>query len=275
MDVPRTPSWQIKLRGVIGSLGAQERRFAEYLLNSFAGIEKEPIAVLAKEAQVSEATVVRVCHKMGYSGLKELKIVVARENETAGSFDGGIGGQYMDELKERVFMGAIRALQDTMYLIDEDEVEKATKVLCNANYISIYGVGGSVPVARSLKHQLMKLGIPSNVYNEFQPTIIAAEKYNKGDVAIGISHSGESSQVVEALRIARGKGATTICITSYGDSAITHCSDVKFFTTSETLLNGGDNSLARIAQTSIINLLYLNVALKYNRYHNTDEGETI
>ena len=38
---------------------------------------------------------------------------------------------------------------------------------------------------------------------------------------------------------------------------------------------GGDNSLARIAQTSIINLLYLNVALKYNRYHNTDEGETI
>ena len=46
MDVPRTPSWQIKLRGVIGSLGAQERRFAEYLLNSFAGIEKEPIAVL-------------------------------------------------------------------------------------------------------------------------------------------------------------------------------------------------------------------------------------
>lgn len=71
------------------------------------------------------------------------------------------------------------------------------------------------------------------------------------------------------------RGATTICITSYGDSAITHCSDVKFFTTSETLLNGGDNSLARIAQTSIINLLYLNVALKYNRYHNTDEGETI
>lgn len=103
--------------------------------------------MLAKEAQVSEATVVRVCHKMGYSGLKELKIVVARENETAGSFDGGIGGQYMDELKERVFMGAIRALQDTMNLIDEDEVEKATKVLCNANYISIYGVGGSVPVA--------------------------------------------------------------------------------------------------------------------------------
>ncbi len=272
MDVPRTPSWQIKLRGVIGSLGAQERRFAEYLLNSFAGIEREPIAVLAKEAQVSEATVVRVCHKMGYSGLKELKIVVARESETAGSFDGEIGG-YMDELKERVFLGAIRSLQDTMNLIDENEVERATEVLCNAKYISIYGVGGSVPVARSLKHQLMKLGIPSNVYNEFQPAIIAAEKYNRGDVAIGISHSGESSQVVEALRIARGKGATTICITSYGDSAITHCSDMKFFTTSETLLNGGDNSLARIAQTSIINLLYLNVALKYNRYHQAGEQE--
>ncbi|MCD7906131.1 MAG: MurR/RpiR family transcriptional regulator [Clostridium sp.] len=272
MDVPRTPSWQIKLRGVIGSLGAQERRFAEYLLNSFAGIEREPIAVLAKEAQVSEATVVRVCHKMGYSGLKELKIVVARESETAGSFDGEIGG-YMDELKERVFLGAIRSLQDTMNLIDENEVERATEVLCNAKYISIYGVGGSVPVARSLKHQLMKLRIPSNVYNEFQPAIIAAEKYNRGDVAIGISHSGESSQVVEALRIARGKGATTICITSYGDSAITHCSDMKFFTTSETLLNGGDNSLARIAQTSIINLLYLNVALKYNRYHQAGEQE--
>ena len=68
MDVPRTPSWQIKLRGVIGSLGAQERRFAEYLLNSFAGIEKEPIAVLAKEAQVSEATVSGSATRWGIPG---------------------------------------------------------------------------------------------------------------------------------------------------------------------------------------------------------------
>lgn len=267
MDIPITPAWQIKLRSVMGMLGAQERRFAEYLQNSYAGIERKPIAILAREAMVSEATVVRVCHKMGYSGLKELKIVVAKENAPAAHIcvEDGAGG--INNLKQRVFAGAIEALQDTMNLIDADEVEASTRVLCSAKYIAIYGVGGSVPVARSLKHQLMKLGIPSNVYNEFQPTIIAAEKYSKGDVAIGISFSGETIPVVEALRSAHSKGASTICITSYGDSSITKCSDYQFFTTSATLLNEGDNSLARIAQTSVINLLYLNVALKYNQYH--------
>jgi len=258
----------------MSSLGAQERRIAEYLLINAESIEKEPLTDLAKKSEVSEATIVRLCHKIGYSGVKELKIVIAREHNESGQalkFNTNIDG--MDELKQNVFIGSIRAIQDTLNLIDDEQIELATAALCKANHITIYAVGGSVPVATSFKHQFMKLGIPSYVYNEFMPSIIAAEKYTRNDVAIAITHSGETQEVVAALESARSKGATTICITSYGDSSITKCADIKFFTTSEALMNQNDNSLARIAETSIVNLLYCNVALKYNQYQESKNKE--
>ena len=76
--IPRTQQWEIRLRGVMSCLGAQERRFADYLLVNLEKIVSEPLANLAKEAGVSEATIVRLCHRIGYSGMKELKIVMAR-----------------------------------------------------------------------------------------------------------------------------------------------------------------------------------------------------
>ncbi|UKI36457.1 MAG: SIS domain-containing protein [Clostridiales bacterium] len=39
-------------------------------------------------------------------------------------------------------------------------------------------------------------------------------------MAIGVSHSGSSKDVVEALKIARDNGAATICLTNEGKSPI-------------------------------------------------------
>ena len=266
MEVAQTLCWQSRLRGILGSLGAQERRFAEYLLNRLGGIEKEPIAVLAREAQVSEATVVRVCHKMGYAGLKELKIAVARENRITGAPTAPLDEE-LAQLREKVFEGTIRSIRDTSNMIDGAVLEEVTKVLCQANYITIYGLGASAPVARNLKHQLMQIGIPAIVDSEIELSTLVAGKYGKGDVAIGISYSGESAKVVDAIKIAKGKGTETICITSFGDSALARCSDLRLFTSAETLPDDKDKSLARSAQIYLINLLCMNMALKYDRYH--------
>jgi DNA-binding MurR/RpiR family transcriptional regulator len=269
--IPKTQQWEIRLRGVMSSLGAQERRFAEYLLSNIEAIIQEPLADLAEASGVSEATIVRLCHRIGYSGTKELKIIMAREQSCPETepMQGSEGG--LATLKEKVFIGAVRALQDTMDLVDDGQIERATVALCRADHITVYALGGSVPVARHFKHQFMKLGIASNVYNEFRPSIIAAEKYSEGDVAIAITNSGETPEVLEALRSANSKGATTICITTYKNSSITKDADIKLFTTAETLLTPDDNSLSRIAETAIVNLLYCNVAEKYNQYKTSAE----
>lgn len=266
MDNIQMKSWQERLNSVLGSLGAQERRFAELLLNQSAGMERKPIAVLAKEAQVSEATIVRVCHKMGYTGLKELKIAVACESRRTDTPLEPLDEE-LAQLKKQVYDGTLRSLRDTNSMIDGTVLEEVTRVICKANYITIYGLGASVPVARNLKHQLMQIGIPSIVDSAIELSTLVAGKYGKGDVAIGISYSGETAKVVDAIKVARGKGTQTICITSFPESQLARCSEMHLYTSAETLPDDKDNSLARSAQIYLINVLCMNIALKYDRYH--------
>ncbi|MBV8264684.1 MAG: SIS domain-containing protein [Candidatus Eremiobacteraeota bacterium] len=49
-----------------------------------------------------------------------------------------------------------------------------------------------------------------------------------GDVAVGMSTSGESANVVRGLRTARTKGATTIAFSGNGGGAMTRESDIAF-----------------------------------------------
>ena len=85
---------------------------------------------------------------------------------------------------------------------------------------------------------------------------ITASHLTDRDVAIGISHSGSSKDIVDALKIARLRGATAISITNKGKSPITKVSDITLFTASNetkyTIL--GLNS--RISQLSIISSIY-------------------
>jgi RpiR family carbohydrate utilization transcriptional regulator len=91
----------------------------------------------------------------------------------------------------------------------------------------------------------------------------------KGDVALGISHTGASRDVTDALANAQRNGATTICITHRSTSPITKVSDIKLFTAAKQTAFRSDASSSRIAQLTIIDTLYVGVAL--SGYENSVE----
>jgi len=78
---------------------------------------------------------------------------------------------------------------------------------------------------------------------------------------VGISYSGETYEIVEALQTARAAGATTIAITNFSVSPVAGAADQVLLTASqENILRGGAIS-SRIAQLSIIDTLFIAVAL--------------
>jgi DNA-binding MurR/RpiR family transcriptional regulator len=91
---------------------------------------------------------------------------------------------------------------------------------------------------------------------------ISASLLRKGDVAFGISHSGSSKDVVDALRIARQNKATTVCLTHHTKSPITKVADIKLYTAARETALRSDAMTSRIAQLSILDVLYVSVALK-------------
>ena len=94
--------------------------------------------------------------------------------------------------------------------------------------------------------------------------VITASHLTKDDVAIGISHSGSSKDIVEALKIARKNGATTISITNKGKSPIVKESNITLFTASDETSYSILGLNSRIAQLAIINSIYY-----YIVYHQT------
>jgi DNA-binding MurR/RpiR family transcriptional regulator len=108
----------------------------------------------------------------------------------------------------------------------------------------------------------MKTGKPVAAYVDTHMQVMAASLLGKGDVVVGISHSGSSRDIIEALELARKKGATTIGLTHYAKSPIDKVLDIKLCTASNETFYRTESTSSRIAQLSIIDALFIGVSLR-------------
>jgi len=118
-------------------------------------------------------------------------------------YDGITDSDSVSDIKKKVFASSIQAIQDTMLLLDDQEVEKAVNAILQADRIDIYGMGGSGVMAMDLQHKMLKIGIRTNVYTDSHMQALSASQLKRRDVAIGISYSGTSRDTCEALELAK------------------------------------------------------------------------
>ena len=64
------------------------------------------------------------------------------------------------------------------------------------------------------EHKFFRLGVNAVAYNDAHVQVMAATMVGPGDCVVVISNSGRSRDLLDALEIARRKGATTIVITA-------------------------------------------------------------
>ena len=86
--------------------------------------------------------------------------------------------------------------------------------------------------------------------------MIVASHLSEGDVVIGVSHSGSSRDIVDALKVAREHGAKTVAITNVGKSPIDKVSDIVLHTSSTETEYSILALNSRIAQLAIVDTLY-------------------
>ncbi len=253
-----------RIREMKKSLRNAEEQVANYILLHHGEIINLPITELSERAGVSEATVVRMCQKLGYKGFQELKIALALElvrpvqtiHEEVGEEDD------VAQVVEKVFRGNMVAIESTLKVLSMGDMGRAIDALANAKKIEIYGVGGSGAVARDAGHKFMKTGIPCVAYDDPHMQVMSASLLGPGCVVIGISHSGSSKDIVEALSVAKEVGATTICITNYAKSPIDKVADIKLSTASKETSFRTEGTASRIAQLCIIDALFVGVGLR-------------
>jgi DNA-binding MurR/RpiR family transcriptional regulator len=258
---PRTVGPRIRM--LLPELTASETRITEILLRSDAAVEL-PLKAVAREAETSEAMVVKTAKRLGFSGYKELRsALTAYKNQPHVDLHQEITPDDTAEtIVQKVFRTSIQALEETLAILDMEAFSHAAKLLHGAHQRDFYGLGGSAQIARDVAHKFLRIGIRASMLDDTHMMAMSASLLRAGDVVVAFSHSGRTSGVLDSVQIARANRASIIAVTNYASSPLAEMSDVVLCATAQGSYLTSENAAARIAQLNIMDAIFIAVAQK-------------
>lgn len=255
-----------KIRFLYQSMGPAEKKVADYVLGNTTEIISLSISELAEKCGCGDATLVRFSRRLGLGGYQELKIRIAGELRDSSSINGEVekNDDCFAIFRKRI-SDISASLHNTETVLDARELEKAAKTIMHSDRIVIFGLGNSAAIAQDAAHKFLRLGLVAQACCDNHMQAIVASHLKRGSIAIGISHSGNSKDIVEALRLCKIYGATTMCITNYGRPPIVDASDIVLFTKSEETKHSILAMSSRIAQLAIFDSIYTYIVLNSDK----------
>lgn len=200
-----------------------EKKVADFVLKNPQKTVDSNVSELAKQSGVSDATVVRMCHHIGYTGFYEFRITLAKDlgrqqYETVNRV------QTHDEV-EKQFREYAENIIAIGRRIDADVMWNCVNLLKSCKQAHLLAVGNTCPLTQYMGFRLGRLGIKST-YN------VAAEYFlnnvnlaDSDDILVAISQSGTSKQVIQGLELGKEKGLKAIAITAYANSPVANLAD--------------------------------------------------
>ncbi|ORE94284.1 transcriptional regulator [Stappia sp. 22II-S9-Z10] len=217
MDGARTIDMVDRLRRLSLEGSPAEKRLAEIVLGDAHAASLAPINELAARAGVSEPTVTRFCRALECEGLRDFKLRLAQVIAIGGftMFPEPVSrSPHDEEIITSVRDGAIAAIERAAASLDMNTVAAAARAIAAARQVVTFGSGGVSSLgAVELQNRLFRFSIPVTAHTDGQMQRMVAAVAGETTVAISLSASGSAHSVVEATKIARLYGATTIAIT--------------------------------------------------------------
>jgi DNA-binding MurR/RpiR family transcriptional regulator len=248
---------------LLPELTTSEARIAEIMLRS-DGEAALPLKDIARQAETSEAMVVKTAKRLGFSGYKDLRAALqAYKSQPYVDLHQEITPDDTPAtIVQKVFRTSIQALEETLAILDMEAVGFAADLLHGARQRDFYGLGGSAQIARDVAHKFLRIGIRASVYDDTHMMAMSASLLGATDVVIAFSHSGRTSGVLDSVQIARLNRARVIAITNYASSPLAEMSDVVLCSTAQGSHLTSENAAARIVQLNIMDAIFIAVAQK-------------
>ncbi|MQR01451.1 SIS domain-containing protein [Glaciimonas soli] len=244
-------------------LSKSEKKVALTILDNPQLALAENITALAKNAQVSEPTVVRFCRAIGYEGWHDFKLKLAQSLAVAlpGANEMLAQDDIATDLVNKICSRSINTLLDLRNHLSPDAIQSALDVLLTANKIEFYGQGTSGIVAADAQHKFFRSGVPTVAYSDPHIHSIAASLLQPGDAVVAISQRGGNAALLRSIQLAKKGGASIIVLGPSGTplaelATVLVPIDLSFNTDPYTPIS------ARLAHLVVIDILAVGLALK-------------
>lgn len=255
----------IKIRDMKDSLTPVEKMLAGYILENLDEIPHLSIKSLAQLTKTSDASVLRFCKTMGYTGYRSFIVSISA---SLGSMDEEQKHQYTDiqpgddltTIISNISRNNIKSIEDTLSVINKDAIDRAVKVLRQCKRIVFFGIGASGLVGIDAEQKFTRINKMCHTYTDGHSQLTAATLLEKNDVAIFISNSGDTVDILDSLDIAKKTGACIIAITKYNKSELAEKANIVLsISTPELTIRSGAMG-SRIAMLTVIDILFAGVA---------------
>ncbi len=251
-----------RIRSRLPALAAAEQKVAQWVLQHADEVVHMSMAQVARECGVSDTTVLRFCRAAGFQGYTDMKLSIVQDlaSPTQLVHDDISEDDDAITIARKVFHSNIQALQDTLEVLDGDALVRAADMIANADQILIIGVGTSGPIVQDMYHMFFRLGFNVRAQTDSYLQLMEAALVRPGDVVVGISQSGSSTDPVLTLEEAKRNGAGTIVITGNAESPITKFADVTLLAVSRE--TRAEAIASRIAQMTLVDALYVIISMR-------------
>lgn len=209
-----------------------EKEISHYILNHGDEVLSMSIKELAKKTYASPATIIRLCRKIGLEGYNDFKIKYSAELQYDLHHNDCIDVNFpfeKDDSKEMICHKlstlSKEVIADTVKLIDFDELDKIVNLLYQSDKIDIYGSGNSLLAAMSFQHKMMRIQRDVNLKILHGEQIFLSYNSNEQRIALVISYSGETNEIVHIAQILKEKKTPIIVLTSVGNNRLSHYAD--------------------------------------------------
>lgn len=249
------------------TLTEAERRVADAVLRAPREVLGMSVQTLAGEAGAAPSAVVRFCRTVGCRGFSDFKLRLAGEmSERREPVLPAIReGDSVPDVFGKVFHSGIRALEDTLSMLDPAAIEEITELFLRAKRVVFFGVGTSSVIATDAHYRFAQMGVAASSCTDILFMNVTALHLEKGDVAVGVSHSGETRATVDALRRARASGAETVAVTSFANSTLARESNHAVVAFSDEQNYPVEAVSARVAHICIIDAFMMAIAVRRYR----------
>jgi glucokinase len=250
-----------------------EQRVATLVLEQPRLVLNEPIAEIARLADVSQPTVIRFCRSLGFLGLADFKL------KFASSLTGSIPVRHSQvrisdsthDLSAKVIDNTVSAILKFRDQLDVHAIDRAIALVSRARRIEFYAMGNSRVVALDGQHKFFRFRIPSALYGDSHLFTLAAGLLGPGDVVVAISTSGRLPELLAAVDAARATGADVVAITSSQSPlarratvclAVDHAEDSTHFL----------SMISRILQLLLIDIMAVGVSVDVHHARDGADG---
>ena len=246
-------------------------RLAACLLQQRQKIVDLPISRFAQETGVTETTIVRFCKGIGYSGYRELRLALVQSVGVAKGLQLGAGessqesgdGSMLSLAKKLVAINT-DVLTRTPQLLDEQSLEQAVEALLKGTEVYLVGFGSSTPIALDLYQRLLRLGIRATVCSDPHILTVITTNLEPGAVLFGVTYSGQSRDLVDALKAVKGREATTIVLTSNAGAAAARLADILLISAVPEMA-ARETVATRISQLAIVDVLCTALIMRHRK----------